>query len=200
MSPVALIGAALCGALVWSLAEYLLHRFAGHWPKGKIEFSREHLAHHAAPTYFTPTRKKARTATVAMALMALPATALLGAGPGAAALVGFFAAYVGYELTHRLIHVRRPLGAYGRLIRRHHLHHHFAAPRMNHGVTSPIWDLVFGTYERPARVRVPARHALVWMVDRHGALLPAYAADYELRVPRRRQGSAAAAVSGPRAG
>jgi sterol desaturase/sphingolipid hydroxylase (fatty acid hydroxylase superfamily) len=183
--------AALLGALTWSLAEYLLHRFAGHWPRGKIEFSREHLAHHAAPTYFTPTAKKARTALSITAIAAAPMLLGFGAGPGSAAIGGFLIAYVGYELTHRLIHVRRPppynyLGAYGRLIRRHHLHHHFAAPRKNHGVTSPIWDVVFGTYERPERVRVPARHALVWMVDGEGALLPAYARDYELRVPRRR--------------
>ena len=178
--------AALVGAALWSLAEYLLHRFAGHWPKGRIEFSREHLAHHAKPTYFTPTAKKARTALTITAVVAVPVLAIFGAGVGSAGLAGFLVAYVGYELTHRLIHVRRPLGAYGRLIRRHHLHHHFAAPKKNHGVTSPIWDLLFGTYESPARVRVPARHALVWMVDSSGELLEAYAGDYELRRPKRR--------------
>jgi sterol desaturase/sphingolipid hydroxylase (fatty acid hydroxylase superfamily) len=178
--------AAVAGAVAWTLAEYLLHRFAGHWPKGKIAFSREHLAHHAQPTYFTPTAKKAQTAAAITAIVAVPVIAIFGAGPGAAAIAGFLTAYVGYELTHRLIHVRRPLGAYGRMIRRHHLHHHFAAPKKNHGVTSPIWDLVFASYERPARVRVPARHALVWMVDGDGELLPAYATDYELRRARAR--------------
>jgi sterol desaturase/sphingolipid hydroxylase (fatty acid hydroxylase superfamily) len=181
------IAAALIGAAAWTLAEYLLHRFAGHWAKGKIEFSRQHLQHHATPTYFAPTSKKARTAAVAMALLVLPVIALFGAGPGAVGLASFLITYVGYEVAHRLIHVRKPLGPYGRWIRRHHLHHHFAAPKMNHGVTTPIWDIVFGTYQRPERVRIPARHALVWMVDSEGALLPAYAADYELRVPRRRR-------------
>ena len=179
--------AAVGGAATWSLAEYLLHRFAGHVPRGRIRFSREHLAHHAEPTYFTPTARKAQTAAVVIALVAAPVIAALGLVAGLSGLGGFLVAYVGYELTHRRIHTHRPLGPYGRMIRRHHLHHHFGAPRMNHGVTSPIWDLVFGTYQRPARVRVPVRHALPWMVDESGELRAAFAGDYELRRPRPRR-------------
>lgn len=177
--------AAVAGAVTWSLAEYLLHRFAGHAPKGAIEFSREHLAHHAEPTYFTPTPRKARAAAAAMALLSIPVIAALGLTSGIAALAGFLAAYVAYELVHRRIHTHRPLGRYGRMIRRHHLHHHFGAPKMNHGVTSPLWDMALGTYQRPGRVRVPARHALRWMVDDRGDLLPAFARDYVLARPRR---------------
>lgn len=177
--------AGVVGALTWSLAEYLLHRFAGHYPKGKVAFSREHLAHHTDPTYFTPTPKKARTAAVITAVAGTPVALALGPLHGLVAIGGFLAAYIGYELVHRRIHTHRPLGPYGRLIRRHHLYHHFGAPKMNHGVTSPIWDMVFGTYVRPERVRVPVKHALRWMVDERGDLLPAFARDYELGRRRR---------------
>lgn len=180
--------AALAGALTWTLAEYLLHRFAGHWPRGKIEFSREHLQHHARPTYFTPTVKKVVTAGVVSAALVPLVVAAFGWRLGLAMAGGFVAAYTGYEVLHRLIHVRGPRGPYSRLVRRHHLHHHFAAPKKNHGVTSPVWDLVFGTFERPERVRVPARHAMIWLLDEAGEVRPELAADYELR--RRRGGSA----------
>ena len=63
----------LLGAASWSAAEYALHRFVGHGPKRAVpesllarvtpsgllaEFNREHLAHHADPTYFAPTERK----------------------------------------------------------------------------------------------------------------------------------------------
>ena len=50
----------------------------------------------------------------------------------------------------------------------------------NHGVSTLVWDKVFGTYERPDRVRVPRRLALRWLVDADGALRPEFAADYVL--------------------
>ena len=49
----------------------------------------------------------------------------------------------------------------------------------NQGVTTPVWDLVFGTYERVERpVRVPRRLAMVWLLDEHGDVRPEYALDY----------------------
>jgi hypothetical protein len=52
---------------------------------------------------------------------------------------------------------------------------------MNHGVTSPLWDIVFRTYERPVVVRVPRRHApkLPWLLD-GGRIADALTADFEL--------------------
>jgi 4-hydroxysphinganine ceramide fatty acyl 2-hydroxylase len=65
-------------------------------------------------------------------------------------------------------------------VRRHHFHHHFGHPTANHGVTSPIWDMVFGTYERvDGPLRVPRRLAMVWLVD-DGQVRPEYADDYAL--------------------
>jgi sterol desaturase/sphingolipid hydroxylase (fatty acid hydroxylase superfamily) len=36
---------------------------------------------------------------------------------------------------------------------------------MNHGVTSPIWDVVFGTYQAPGVIVVPERLAMRWLLD-----------------------------------
>jgi hypothetical protein len=50
----------------------------------------------------------------------------------------------------------------------------------NHGVTSPLWDKVFGTYEAPAQVRVPRRLAMIWLVDEQGELRAEFADRYVL--------------------
>ena len=53
-------------------------------------------------------------------------------------------------------------------------------------MTTPIWDVVFGTRLVVERVRVPRRLAMPWLVDANGEILAAYAADYELVGSRRR--------------
>ena len=50
----------------------------------------------------------------------------------------------------------------------------------NHGVSIPLWDIVFGTLDRPERVRVPRRLAMPWLVDEQGEVRPEFADDYEL--------------------
>ncbi len=180
-----LIVAGALGVASWTFAEYALHNWVGHLTRGRTEFSREHLAHHRVEGYFTPTGKKARTAL--LVLTPLVASLAFVAGlPGVAFGAGFAAMYVAYEVAHRTIHTHAPRGPYGRWARRHHLHHHHRNAGANHGVTTPIWDWVFGTLEPCARVRVPHKRAPDWMVDEHGALRPEYADSYELVGPAAR--------------
>jgi sterol desaturase/sphingolipid hydroxylase (fatty acid hydroxylase superfamily) len=179
--PIAL--AALAGVTLWSLVEYLLHRFLGHdrrtLPNG---FASEHTRHHSEGDYFAPTWKKALVAVVAAPAVSALATLMLGLPLGAVFGGSFVAMYVLYEWVHRRAHTHRGWGAYGRYLRRHHFHHHFANPRANHGVTSPVWDVVFGTFERPGRIRVPARLRMRWLVDpATGEVVRDLAAFYELR-------------------
>ena len=174
---------ALLGVLTWSLAEYGIHRFLGHHPalRGRNLFGYEHTAHHARGGYFGPTHLKVLAAAVVLGLTGPPAVALFGAA-GAAWAVGFIGFYAVYEWLHRQEHVRPGAGPYGRWARKHHFHHHFHNPRANHGVTSPVWDLVFGTYERPGTIVVPRRLAMPWVVDpQTGQVPPELAGEYALR-------------------
>lgn len=177
----------LAGAMGWSLAEYGLHNWVGHLTRGRTGFSKEHLRHHADPWYFTPTPRKVRTAVPVLALIGAGFCLGLGLWGGLVFTVGFAAAYVAYEIVHRRIHTHAPRGPYSRWARRHHLYHHFSNPRMNHGVTSPLWDLLFGTYRRPQVIRVPERHAMVWLRDpQTGEVAARYRGDYEILRQRRR--------------
>jgi sterol desaturase/sphingolipid hydroxylase (fatty acid hydroxylase superfamily) len=162
----------LLGVLAWTLAEYALHRGVGHRRGARNPFSREHVRHHATVTYFAPSWKKALIATGILALSAVIA--------GPAFAIGFATMYAAYEFVHRRLHTHAPLTRYGHWARRHHLHHHFCRPHLNHGVTTPLWDWVFGTLEVPQLVRVPRRNALPWMLDLDGELRPGMDREYVL--------------------
>lgn len=135
------------GALAWTLAEYVLHRFDMHGRSTRGATAREHRTHHAT-----------------LDVQALTAGTWVGAGLVALALaiggrpavgVGWIAAYVGYELVHRRIHTPPAPGGevepsrYRRWVTAHHMHHHLAHAGANFGVTSPLWDVVFRTFRRP---------------------------------------------------
>jgi sterol desaturase/sphingolipid hydroxylase (fatty acid hydroxylase superfamily) len=166
----------LTGAFCWSFAEYAIHNWVGHLGRGRNEFSREHLEHHRLGDYFAPTSKKAKAALPVLAALAAVLVPLLGGRPGGGFVLGFGLAYLAYEVLHRRLHTHPPRGPYGRWARRHHFYHHFMSPKRNHGVTSPLWDLVFGTYARPGVVRVPRRKAMRWLRPDEAA----HARDYEV--------------------
>jgi sterol desaturase/sphingolipid hydroxylase (fatty acid hydroxylase superfamily) len=171
----------LLGVALWTFGEYVLHRFAMHALKGRGLASREHLRHHAQQDSVLESWYFAWTGVVLVG-GALGALAALLLGPVGVALgVGWVGAYGFYDWIHWRAH-RRPIAhPYERWVRRHHFHHHFGHPLANQGVTTPVWDLVFGTYERvDGKVRVPRRLAMVWLVGDDGEVRPEYADDYEL--------------------
>jgi hypothetical protein len=186
---------AALGALAWSASEYAIHRFVGHGPKrsapegllGRIslrglayEFNREHLAHHADPTYFAPTSRKLLAAATTLSAVTGALAPVLGLRRASSFGLGFALAYGSYEVLHRRLHTHAPKSAYGRWARRHHMAHHYRSPRANHGVTTPLWDHVYHTHVTEQTVRVPRRSAPIWLVASDGSLRPEYAADYVL--------------------
>jgi sterol desaturase/sphingolipid hydroxylase (fatty acid hydroxylase superfamily) len=161
-----LSAAFLGGVGLWSFLEYVLHRFLGHDRRTMPNFfSVEHTRHHSEGNYFAPSWKKG-TFAVLMAAGLVGLVALLASTPVALAFTaGFVGMYVTYELVHRRLHTHEGFGAYGRFLRRHHFHHHFGDPKKNHGVTSPVWDLVFGTLAPAGVITVPERLAMRWLLD-----------------------------------
>ena len=174
---------AVMGAILWTFAEYVIHRFDGHGMKGKTPFSREHLAHHADPSYFASSWKKLGVATLVGLGLSTATGTLFGWSFGLGFTTGFLVMYGAYEVVHRRIHTHAPLNAYGRWARRHHLLHHHGNPRLNHGVTSPFWDWVFGTLQvADGVVGVPVRRAPSWLRDpATGRVAEAFAHQFALR-------------------
>ncbi len=174
------------GAWLWTLGEYLMHRFAMHERRGKGLASREHLRHHAERDSVLESWWFAWAGVLAVGF-ALGSSAARALGPVGAGLgIGWVAGYGFYDWIHYRAHRRPVAHPYERWVRRHHFHHHFGHPMANHGVTTPVWDLVFGTYERvDGAVAVPRRLAMRWLCDEDGEVRAAYADDYRLVGTRR---------------
>lgn len=176
----AYIVALLMGALTWTFMEYVLHRFAGHVARGRNHFSREHLRHHGTPDYFSPAWQKWLSAMVAIPIAGAVWALFAGVGPGVVFGLSFGGMYAVYEWLHMHLHTHAPQNRYGRWARRHHFYHHFGDPELNHGVTSPIWDIVFRTHVVVEQVAVPRKRAMRWLTDAEGQLHPQHAAEYQL--------------------
>ena len=132
------------GLAIWTLAEYLIHRFAFHHAPLLKPI---HMAHHHAPRDLngTPT---VFTVILFYLLVYLPLSALFGQQLAAAGVAGVMAGYLAYVAVHYVVH---HLGSGGlkplrRLIKLHAVHHHDT--KHNFGVTTGLWDRVFGTLAR----------------------------------------------------
>lgn len=170
------------GAIGWTFAEYAIHNWVMHCGKGKNEFSRQHLNHHADPNFFAPLWEKYATEAIVVSALAGIGVFLAGWPLGLAFAAGFSICYHAYESLHQGLHTRPPRGPIGRFLRRHHMTHHFVAPMKNQSVSLPIWDVLFGSRLAPKKIVIPARHAMSWLVDpESGEIREEYSSDYGIR-------------------
>jgi sterol desaturase/sphingolipid hydroxylase (fatty acid hydroxylase superfamily) len=126
----------------WTLIEYLLHRlFFHHAPILKDI----HERHHHSPDELIGTPAWA-SVLIALVAVALPAWLLLGFDLGTAATAGLASGYLWYVFVHYATHQWRPRrGSYLYRARLRHVLHHHLSHDANFGVTTGIWDHVFGT-------------------------------------------------------
>lgn len=134
---------AAAGLALWTAVEYFLHRFAFHSDGVAGE---EHRRHHFEPR---DPHYVAAPALISLPIFALIFGAVLAAFRDLADTFllcsGLAVGYILYEQVHYLAHHGTPRTAIGRFWRRYHMVHHFKDPDRGFGVTSPIWDYVFGT-------------------------------------------------------
>ena len=143
------------GILSWTLIEYALHRFIFHYRArslfGKKLIYAAHLSHHENPRatnrLFSGLTISLPIATAYMLLAWLAIGSLRAA---AYLFTGLVAGYCCYEWLHFQAHHRRPRLRLFRYLRRYHLLHHYQTPEHRFGVTSPLFDVLLGTF-RPVR-------------------------------------------------
>lgn len=135
------------GLLVWTLMEYILHRYVFHidryFPKAKRFHYAVHGVHHEQPAdkerLFMPPVPGTIIAGFLFAFWYL----LLG-GFSFAFMAGVTNGYLFYSFIHYTVHTNPNT----RLFRDqwfHHALHHYKYPDKAFGVSTPIWDFVFGT-------------------------------------------------------
>jgi dihydroceramide fatty acyl 2-hydroxylase len=152
LSPPQLTITVIGGIFIWTLLEYSLHRFLFHiktrsyW--GNTLHYLLHGCHHKHPMdelrlVFPP----AATAIICVPLWNL--IKLLSTPPIAPSLFGgILLGYVMYDITHYYLHHGKPSIGLTQNLKRYHLNHHFRMQSNGFGITSSLWDNVFGTLPR----------------------------------------------------
>lgn len=139
------------GFVSWTILEYVLHRFVFHWQSQNPRIGRIlqalHLSHHGDPR--NPDKILVRPSFSLLVSAAILAALILISGQVFAAvgiLIGIWVGFLYYETVHYRLHVNKGSGALLQYQRRCHFYHHFVDHRHCFGVTSPLWDWIFGTY------------------------------------------------------
>jgi sterol desaturase/sphingolipid hydroxylase (fatty acid hydroxylase superfamily) len=71
---------------------------------------------------------------------------------------GFFlVGYLCYDYTHYYVHHFIPRTRWGKMIKAAHMNHHYVSPDARFGVSSPLWDYIFGTFQSVRREQPTSR-------------------------------------------
>jgi 4-hydroxysphinganine ceramide fatty acyl 2-hydroxylase len=136
------------GILIWTLLEYVIHRYVFHYePKtrwGKLLHFIMHGVHHDYPNDAT---RLVMPPIISVPLAVVFYTVFwLTLGRFApAALAGFGFGYVCYDTIHYATHHFTMKRGVWRWLKQYHLRHHYHDDHAGYGVSTPLWDYVFKT-------------------------------------------------------
>ena len=139
--------ATLCGAALWTLLEYLVHRFVYH----KVPVLKDlHGMHHDHPSDLigAPIWVSIAGFSAIFVLLARVGDLELACGATGGLIVGYICYMLIHDAVHRWQLAERSWLRGHRL--RHLRHHRYPVPG-NFGVTTGFWDVVFGTTISPRR-------------------------------------------------
>ncbi len=141
----------LTGAALWTLLEYLFHRFILHYSAtseaGRALVDRLHVFHHHDP-------KDQTQVCIPPVLLLVFGLALFGGftlipglAPAAPLFItlGLMSLMVIYDIAHFSTHYMPATHPILVVLKKHHMLHHFQDSTRRFGVTSPFWDWVFKT-------------------------------------------------------
>jgi sterol desaturase/sphingolipid hydroxylase (fatty acid hydroxylase superfamily) len=130
------------GLFGWTFIEYLLHRALFHHAP---VLSAIHERHHHSPHDLIGAPAWA-SLLLGVIAAAIPSWAVFGFGLATAVTAGLVTGYLWYVFVHYASHYWRPRrNSYLYRARLRHARHHHQSNRGNFGVTTGIWDRVFGT-------------------------------------------------------
>ncbi len=150
----------LSGLVFWTLFEYFMHRYVFHFtPKGKLQERISFIFHGVHHQY--PNDKKRLvmpiTLSLAIAVLLLSLTWVLFGTWTWAYSAGFTTGYLAYDMTHYSIHHFKPPNInWVKRLWKSHIDHHFRDSSKGYGVSSPFWDVVFRTLQKPPKRAKPA--------------------------------------------
>ena len=138
----------ILGFLALTLLEYVAHRYVFHMEhtsdlKAKIQYT-VHGVHHEFPKDKERLAMPPLIALVYVVIFFLIFQLLLG-DYVYAFVPGLLTGYSTYLFVHYAVHAYQPPKNFMKILWVHHSIHHYKDPERAYGVSSPLWDYVFGT-------------------------------------------------------
>jgi dihydroceramide fatty acyl 2-hydroxylase len=152
MSAGEVFGIGVAALLVWTLVEYVLHRWVFHI-EGKHPVAQRlhfiiHGNHHHVPQDPMRLVMPPLAGVIIATILFVPMFLVLGPVWVNPFFAFFLVGYLAYDYTHYAVHHFTPRTAWGRFVKQAHMMHHYANPNSRWGVSSPLWDFVFGTFNQ----------------------------------------------------
>lgn len=139
----------LVGLVLWTLFEYVMHRFVFHYnPKTEIGKKVHFLAHGVHHDYPRDATRLVMPLLVSIPLAILHYFAfnfIFGYNYFLAVFAGYLIGYVLYDTIHFATHHWKMTSPLGKFLKEYHLKHHYIDPDTAYGVSNPMWDYVFFT-------------------------------------------------------
>ena len=142
------IGLFVLGFIVFTWVEYVVHRYVFHMKpytaaRAKFQYT-VHGIHHEYP------KDKDRLAmppllSVTISTILLLLFRVVMGDFAFAFLPGFLVGYAAYLGVHYMVHAFAPPKNFFRLLWINHGTHHYKNGEMIYGVSSPLWDYIYGT-------------------------------------------------------
>ncbi|MEJ5262245.1 MAG: sterol desaturase family protein [Ignavibacterium sp.] len=137
------------GLFIWTITEYVLHRFVFHFkPKSQFGEKLHFIFHGVHHDYPSDSRRLVMPPSVSVPLALLfffLFQYLIGASYVYPFFAGFLVGYLFYDLTHYAIHHFNMHSKFWLEIKNHHMRHHYLDPNKGFGVSTPLWDIIIGT-------------------------------------------------------
>ena len=148
LSILAMTGLFLLGVLIWTLLEYIIHRYVFHYePKTALGKQLHYIIHGVHHDYPNDARRLVMPPSISIPLailfLALFAITLGRFAPAVSAGFGF--GYVCYDSIHYAIHHFAMKRGVWLWLKQYHLRHHYRDDHVGYGISSPLWDCVFRT-------------------------------------------------------
>jgi len=140
----------LGGLFIWTLTEYLLHRFVFHYePKSEWGKKLHFLMHGVHHDYPNDSLRLLMPPVVSIPLAALfywMFHSVMGGVFISPFFAGFLFGYLCYDMIHYATHHFPMKSSTALWVKHHHMKHHYQTDDYNYGVSSPLWDFVFNTF------------------------------------------------------
>lgn len=138
----------ILGIVVWTITEYILHRFVFHFEPKSNWGRRLHFIFHGVHHDYPRDAKR----------LVMPPSASIPLAAGFYFLFtlffkepcylfafypGFIAGYLAYDMMHYAMHHYNFKSSFMKKVKQHHMLHHYDDPSKGFGVSSALWDKIF---------------------------------------------------------